>query len=667
MLLAYVVAEEAEVHAHPHPSCPLAHSPTGPLRTTRPMIWRGRFGGGRGRAEEAQAGPPPLTLRAAERSLALFAAGVSAGLLTIAEGADAAAYTDGRTIFLPASVVHAPTREGNLRLYRAQIAHAAAQLRYGTLAQDGGLDRLHAAGGDPALAVALFEIIEGARLVARLTGDFPGSGRDLVELARAGLPARTPPAALRGRSQALEVVARATVGAGEAALAGVRGRAAGELRALLPLLPAADGWARLDRAASIALARTLAARLGTPGAGAVPPPLLGRSAIRLDRVRREVLLPPPAPVPAEPARPPQPPTAAPRPAPTLMVEGRGAPPPLPREDERRPAAIGGRQVAVAYADTAPQFTARLVPLTAEERLGAFIYPEWDVTTGAYRPDWVALRPRRVRAGSAEWVERTLRRRHAQVQQIKRQFEALRPERQRLRRQDDGEDLDLDVIVASYVDRRLGLPPSERPYARTREDRRDIAVAFLVDLSGSTGGYVAGPRGGERVLDVAKEALTLLCEALTTLDDRHAVYGFSGATRKGCEFYTVKDFDDGWDEETKRRLGGLAPLAYTRLGPPIRHTTTLLAAVPARVRLLLLLSDGRPNDFDAYGGEYGIADTRKALLEARGRGLRTFCLTIDAEARDYMPRLFGPDNYVTLSNIASLPRVLPELYRRLTIG
>ncbi len=276
--------------------------------------WLGRFGGGR-RAAEVPAGPPPLTLRAAERSLALFAAGVSDGLLTIAEGADAAAYTDGRTIFLPASLVHAPTREGNLRLYRAQIAHAGAQLRYGTLAQDGGLDRLRAAGGDPALVAALFDIIEGARLVAWLTGDFPGSGRDLAELAQAGLPARTPPAALRGRSQALEVVARATVGAGEAALEGMRGRAAGELRALLPTLPGADDWATLDRAGSIALARTLAARLGAHGAGAVPHPLLGRSAIRLDRVRRDVLLPPPALAPEAPARRSRPPPRRARPRP----------------------------------------------------------------------------------------------------------------------------------------------------------------------------------------------------------------------------------------------------------------------------------------------------------------------------------------------------------------
>lgn len=627
--------------------------------------WLRRFGGGVGRAEAIPAGPPPLALRAVERSLALFAAGVSGGTLTIAAGGGEVAYTDGRAIFLPATVAHAPTRAGNLRLYQALIAHAAAQLRYGTLAQDGGLDLLRE-GGDPALLAALFDIVEGARLTARLATDFPGSGRDLHELGRAGLPARPAPAALRGRTLALEIVGRATIGAGEEALVGIRGRVAGELRALLPMLPAGGAWASMTRAESIALARSLGARLATLGVGVAPAPWLGRSTIRLDRLRRASVPPQSSPR-AGFARPPQSPADLPRRAPALVTEGRGVPPALPREEGRHPPAQGGRQVAVSYADTAPQFTARLVPLTVEERRGAFLYPEWDVTVGAYRPDWVALRPRRTRAGSPEWVEGTLRRRHAQVQQIKRQFEALRPERQRLRRQDDGEDFDLDAIVESHVDRRLGLPPSERPYARTREERRDIAVAFLVDLSGSMGGYVAGPRGGERVIDVAKEALTLLCEALTTLDDRHAVYGFSGATRKGCEFYTVKDFAEGWDDETKRQLGGLAPLAYTRLGPPIRHTTTLLAAVPARVRLLLLLSDGRPNDFDAYGGEYGIADTRKALLEARGRELRTFCLTIDAEARDYMPRLFGPDNYATLSNIASLPRVLPELYRRLTVG
>jgi nitric oxide reductase NorD protein len=631
--------------------------------------WRARFGGGRATAVEAPVGHPPLAMRAVERTLALFVAGLTEGALVVAESAEATgcgAYTDGRTIYLPERVAHAPTRAGNLTLYKTLIAHAAAQLRYGTLAQDGGLDRLRGA-ADHELMVALFDIVEGARLAGRLAEEFPGVGRDLAALGQAGLAARPVLAGLRGRGQAMEAVLRQTLGAGADEVASLRGRAVEALRASLRVLPAADAWAGLTRAESIDLARALYERIVGLGAGPLPGPLPGRSRIRLDRVRAEVLLPSaPPPKQEEPERP-KVPIELPRPAPTLIVEGRGLPPPLPNSEDRRVEARGGRQVAVSYADTTPQFSARLVPLTPEEKRGAFIYPEWDVTIGAYRPEWVALRPRRLRAGTTDWVERVIRRRHAQVQAIKRQFETLRPERQRLRRQDDGEDLDLDVIVESHVDRHLGLPPSERPYARTREDRRDIAVAFLIDLSGSTGGYVAGPQGGERVIDVAKESLVLLCEALTTLNDQHAIFGFSGSTRKGCEFYTVKDFPGSWDDEAKRRLGGLAPLSYTRLGPPIRHTTTLLQAIPARVKLLMLLSDGRPNDFDAYGGEYGIEDTRKALLEARGRGIRTFCLTIDAEAREYMPRLFGPDNYVTLANAATLPRKLPDLYRRLTVG
>ena len=632
--------------------------------------WRARFGGGRAAPPAPIVAHPPLALREAERTLTLFVTGLTDGLLTISgnvEATESGAYTDGRAIFLPERVAHAPTRAENLRVYKALIAHTAAQRLYGTLELDGALERLRDA-PDQGLQSALFDIVEGARLVARLSIDFPGIGRDLAALGQESLSDRALPAAQRGRAQALEALLRGTLGAEEAHLTGLRGRSLETVRETVALLPIGDVWATLSRAETLDLARLLHERVASLGAGALPGPLLGHGRIRLDRLRREILLPPPAP----PRREEEPvrfkvPSEQPRPAPTLIVEGRGLPPPLPNNEGRQPESLGGRQVAVSYADTAPQFTSRLVPLTAEEKRGAFIYPEWDVSLGAYRPDWVALRPRRLHAGTTDWVEGVLRRRHAQVQAIKRQFETLRPERQRQRRQDDGDDLDLDVLVASHVDRKLGLPPDERPYARTREDRRDIAVAFLIDLSGSMGGYIGGLLSSARVIDVAKESLVLLGEALTTLDDRHAIYGFSGSTRKGCEFYTVKDFTDGWDDATKRRLCGLAPLSYTRLGPPIRHTSILLQAIPARVKLLMILSDGRPNDFDAYGGEYGIADTRKALLEARGHGIRTFCLTIDAEAREYMPRLFGPNNYVTLADVTSLPRKLPDLYRRLTVG
>lgn len=602
--------------------------------------------------------PPACTFRDLERLLTLFAAGLTGGALTLAENREATergAYTDGQTVFLPAQLPLGADRRAHLRLYKGLVAHAAAQVWYGSLAEE-----LRARMGqvaDPQLAAYLYTSIEGARLSAQLAADFPGLGRDLAASDHLALARRPLPA---GGTRVQVVEGMVHVLLGNAPPTGLSRASATALRELLALLPHGSS-AAATASASLDLAFALSARLSQLRPAPLPPALLSRSAIRFDRLRRDV---PAFPAPPPPAALPRPPDLPPErhPAgPTLVVEGQGPPPQLPNE-ERRGDAPAGRQVAVSYADTASRFTARLVPLSAEERRGAFVYPEWDATTGSYRPDWCALRPRRPRAAGTDYVERVLRRRHAQAQALKRQFETLRPERLRLHRQADGEDLDLDVVVEAHVDRRLGLPPAERPYSHVREQRRDIGVAFLVDLSGSMGGYLAG---GERVIDVAKQALVLLCEALSVLDDRYAIYGFSGSTRKGCEFYTVKDFAEGYDDEVKRRLGGLLPLSYTRLGPPIRHTTSLLSAVAARVRLLLLLSDGRPNDFDAYGGAYGVEDTRRALLEARGHGLRTFCLTIDAEARDYMPRLFGAGNYVTLSRVEALPRTLPDLYRRLT--
>lgn len=641
--------------------------------------WRERLGLGPAPAPAPVVAYPPLALRSVERILALYVAGLTDGALVVAEAGEATregAFTDGQTIFLPGQLVRYPTRAANLRLYKVLIAHTAAQLLHGTLEGDarGETGRLRAA-PEPELAARLFDIVEGARLAARLAAGFPGLGRDLAALVPDALAERPASKGLPPRAQLVEALAHRSLttepdGGAEALPARWRGRRADAL-ALLPAAAGGADWGGRTLAESVALALDLYAILAEVPAAPLGPPLLGRGRVRLDRLRREGPMPERLPPRPEPPRRAIPEAEAPRPGPALMTEGQGGPPPLPNEEPRAGAdRASGRQVAVSYADPMPQFSARLVPLSEEEKRGAFVYPEWDTTLGAYRPEWCALRPRRLRATGTDWVERVLRRHHAQVQTLKRQFETLRPERLRLRRQDDGDDLDLDVVVESYIDRRLGLPPGERPYARTREERRDIAVAFLIDLSGSTGGWIGtgpGGRGGERVIDVAKQALVLLCEALATLDDRYAIYGFSGSTRKGCEFYTVKDFADDYGDETKARLGGLIPLSYTRLGPPIRHTTTLLQGVPARVKLLMLLSDGRPNDFDAYGGEYGVEDTRKALLEARGRGIRTFCLTIDAEARDYMPRLFGRENYVTLAQVAALPRKLPDLYRRLTVG
>src|SRR5690606_6815108 len=196
--------------------------------------------------------------------------------------------------------------------------------------------------------------------------------------------------------------------------------------------------------------------------------------------------------------------------------------------------------------------------------------------------------------------------------------------------------------------------------------RNIALGCLVDLSGSTGAWIDDDPRNDQVIEVTRRALVLLCEALSVLDDRYAIYGFTGGTRKRCGITVVKGFDERYGETVKGRIAGLSPGSYTRIGPAVRYTTRALIQQPARVRLLLLISDGRPNDFDGYGGRYGIEDTRRALIEARQQGVATFALTIHAEARDYMPHMFGGGHYVVVEDVPALALRLAEVYRRLTL-
>lgn len=305
-------------------------------------------------------------------------------------------------------------------------------------------------------------------------------------------------------------------------------------------------------------------------------------------------------------------------------------------------------------------------MSDEEKAGAALYNEWDYRQDDYLPEWCAVRQRHPRAGSSEAVEKILRQHAPLVTRLKQQFEALRPERLRLTRQLDGDDLDLSSIVEAHADRRAGHSPTEKLYSRALERDRNIALGCLIDLSGSTGAWIDDDPRNDQVIEVTRRAIVFLCEAMTMLDDRYAIYGFTSSTRKRCDLSIVKGFDETYGETVKGRISGLAPGAYTRIGPAVRHTTQALIRQPARLRLLMLISDGRPNDFDGYGGRYGIEDTRKALLEARQSGVATFALTIDAEARDYMPYMFGPSHYVVVENVPALSTRLADVYRRLTL-
>jgi nitric oxide reductase NorD protein len=290
-----------------------------------------------------------------------------------------------------------------------------------------------------------------------------------------------------------------------------------------------------------------------------------------------------------------------------------------------------------------------------------VYPEWDYRCAGYHQQGAVVWPITARAGSEAWVGAVMARHAALVRRVRRRFEGLRPRRQRVNHQDDGPDLDLAAYVSAFADWRAGCSGDDRLYVAARPARRDLAIALLVDASASTDGWISG---GLRVIDLEKESLIVLLEALDALGDRHAALAFSADGPRRVRVLTIKDFAEPVGPSVRRRVAALEPDGYTRFGAAIRHASALLARQPARHRLLLILSDGKPNDVDQYQGRYGVEDTRQAVAEARLQGLVPFCLTVDRQAPGYMPSIFGPRGYALLPRQELLPAVLVDVVRRL---
>ena len=295
------------------------------------------------------------------------------------------------------------------------------------------------------------------------------------------------------------------------------------------------------------------------------------------------------------------------------------------------------------------------------RSDGLAYPEWDCLAGAYLPRAAIVRERTVAPGEMAWVETTLRRHSAMIRTVRRDFERLRPRRMALRRQPEGAELDIDALVAGWADRRADGVADERYYVDVRPGRRDAAIMLLADASASTDGWVTGDR---RIIDVEKETLLVASEALAALGDPHAMLAFASAGPARVTLQTLKRFDEtAATGAVRRRIAGLEPDGYTRAGAAIRHATAGLIHQRARHRLLLLISDGRPNDIDRYEGRYGVEDTRAAVAEARLQGVHVHCLTVDREAPRYATRIFGRD-FAVLSKAERLPGVLMALLREL---
>ncbi len=298
-----------------------------------------------------------------------------------------------------------------------------------------------------------------------------------------------------------------------------------------------------------------------------------------------------------------------------------------------------------------------------EKVPTFWYDEWSCQLNDYLRGHVKLLEHQRVGSEADFYPRVLQTYRGLVRRIRRNFELLRPENiQILRHWPEGDSFDYDALLEYAINRRLRLAPDERLYRKRLKVERDVAVFLLVDVSSSTKNRL--PDSDKTILTVEKEAMVLFCEALDRVGDSFAIAGFSGSGRLAAEFFPVKDFAEPLDEAVKNRLGALRPEKNTRMGPAVRHATGKLAAYPAKVKLLIILSDGLPNDQD-YSGEYAIEDSRATLWEGWSNFFHVHAITVNAVNSPHLDRLYGDVHHTVIAEVNDLPDKLPRIYRSLT--
>jgi nitric oxide reductase NorD protein len=573
-----------------------------------------------------------------------FVCGLSGRRLKLEQGD--ALWTDGERLVLPALVAALPDEAENFRIAKSMVALQWAHTRFGTLRID--FAALGSRFDDPDRALARLHALETLRLTARIAHELPGLHRDMQRL-RALLDAPLPAewqrfAAALAAPEASESDSLALLDAAYALDSCPRWHDQGGLR---PDAIAAARAARLEKEKArlrIKLAELLeehaAAQAAAPqDAPALPDvdvtPREENGALDFEITLDGAPLAPPDDV---------------KQLLTSVYLDFGEIPP----DYLTPAGEGEYDPSQVFDQ--PEDPDAVWQGTYHEK-GAELYPEWDHGRQHYRKNWCVMREKPVPPVYDDFVRDTLARHQGVIKHLRRKFEALRDENRLDKRQTQGDEIDLDALIEALADARDGSEMSDRLFQQMHRAERNIAVAFLVDMSGSTKGWIN---------EAEREALILLCEALELLGDRYAIYGFSGTTRKRCELFRIKTFDDAYDDEVKARIAGIRPQEYTRMGFALRHMTKLLNRVEARTRVLVTLSDGRPDDyFDVYRGEYGVEDTRMALLEASRTGIHPFCITLDRDARDYLPHMYGAARYIILDDVRQLPVKVTDIYRRIT--
>jgi nitric oxide reductase NorD protein len=322
----------------------------------------------------------------------------------------------------------------------------------------------------------------------------------------------------------------------------------------------------------------------------------------------------------------------------------------------------------------------------------YAYDEWDYVLGEYRRNWCRLREITLAGDDGGFFEQTLTRYSEMLPAIRRNFQRIRPASYRMvRGLEDGEEIDIDRTIEARVARLMGETPDSRVYKARKKEARDVATLFLLDMSASTDepihreprkhtddddtddwmkAWQRRPQTAQRprrIIDVNKEALVIMAQALEEIGDAYAIMGFSGHGRDNVEFYVIKEFDQELSDEVKGRVGAVEPKRSTRMGAAIRHVREKFKDVSSRAKHVILLSDGFPQDFD-YGHDrrsnaYGIQDTMVALKELELAGVLPFCITVDKTGHDYLRQMCQSSRYLVIEDIASLPRQLPKIYEQ----
>jgi hypothetical protein len=291
------------------------------------------------------------------------------------------------------------------------------------------------------------------------------------------------------------------------------------------------------------------------------------------------------------------------------------------------------------------------------------YPEWDYNSQTYRPDWVSLYESLHPKGNAADIDRLLQKHAALAKRLKRMLDLLKPQdKVRIRYQEEGSELDLDVAIRSLIDFMGGSNPDPRINMSHKTSGRNIAVSLVLDLSASLNEKVAGSE--QTILELSQEAVSLLAWSIEHLGDPFAIGGFHSNTRHDVRYMHIKGYREHWSDEVKARLAAMQAGWSTRMGAAMRHAAHYLSAQKADKKLMLILTDGEPADVDVHDERLLIEDARRAVKELDQKGIFTFCINLDPKADEYVSDIFG-HRYTVVDNIQRLPEKLPQLFMALT--